>query len=134
MRTLKPLPAQGEGAILLLAALLTTGCLDVVEHGITVGLTVRTTDCANASVIRGATHLRFTAKSGEAVLFDRTAPIDPVPRTLGLPESTDVILRVEALDATCAYRKPQTRRDDQTSDANHGHRCHDEQLLGERGR
>ena len=84
----------------LLATLLTTGCLDVVEHGITVGLTVRTTDCANASVIGRATHLRFTAKSGEAVLLDRTAPIESIPRALGLPESTDAVLRVEALDAT----------------------------------
>ncbi|MDP1830169.1 MAG: kelch repeat-containing protein [Archangium sp.] len=98
-----PLPAapaaQGEGAILLLF-LLTAGCLDVVEHGITVGLTVRTTNCENASVIAGATQLHLTAKSGEAVLLDRTAPIESIPRALGLPESTDAVLRVEALDAT----------------------------------
>ena len=103
VRTMISLSPAGERVgvrgVAVLVALVAAGCLDVVEHGIPAVLTLKTTDCSGATVIEGATQLRFTAKSGDAVLLSRTSPIATVPKVLGLPEATDVQLRVEALDA-----------------------------------
>lgn len=83
-----------------LLALLLTGCLDVVEHGTPMALTVTTTDCSQRSVVGGATQVSLTVTVGSRVLLARTDPIDAIPTRLGLPAAPDAQLRVVALDGS----------------------------------
>lgn len=82
----------------LLIALLTSACLDVVEHGTPVALTVVTTDCEGVSVIDGATQLVLTVNQETRVLFTRTVPVTAIPQRIGLPDATGAQLQVTAVD------------------------------------